>query len=94
MLFDILSPHTTRSDEINLKKIYLGPILGPKRALLPQVLAETKKVYHSLLGHITPIHVLFEILSPLTTRPEEINKKQIIWGPFGAKEGINPSGVS
>ena len=80
---------------MNLKKIYLGPILGPKWALLPQVLAETKKLYHSLLGHITPINVLFDILSPLTTRSEEINLKEKLFGAhFGAKEGITPSGVS
>ena len=54
----------------------LGPILGPKRALdlLPQVLAETKKLYLSLRSYniITPINVLFDILSPKTTETKKL----------------------
>ena len=57
MLFDILSRHTTRSEEIAFKKIIWGPFWG-------QVLAEAKKLYHSFLGHITPINMLFDIGTP------------------------------
>ena len=69
----------------------MGPILGPKRALLPQVLAETKTLYRSLLGHITPMNVIFDIISHHTTRSEEINLKTNLFGAhFGAKEALLP----